>query len=106
MSNPQEVQGWGGDQTAEDFANLVKAGLGDQDSGMVVVPFENYALPDHIVFGGSTEVMGQSITYGQLFMGAVEHFHGLRISSMQAVPTGETPRPFSMGLQLFVQKPE
>jgi hypothetical protein len=102
MSEISNFQGWGNGHTAEDFANLVNSQLGDQEHGVVTVPFEDETLPDHIVLGGVLELQGQTLTYVMLFSGALKHFHGIRAGGFRAVPV-DSP-PFSMALELSVTK--
>lgn len=106
MSDAEKKQGWARGETAEDFANLVKAALGDDESGIVVVPFEDYTMPDAVVFGEVFEFDGGAVSYAQLLSGAVKYFHGLEVTGFQAVPTESAGSAYSMGLQLVVAKPE
>ena len=66
MTINEEKTSWGIGSTAEDFADLVKRELGDADSGLVDVAFDDFTLPDHIVLGGVTELQVQQITCGIL----------------------------------------
>ena len=86
MTINEEKTSWGIGSTAEDFADLVKRELGDADSGLVDVAFDDFTLPDHIVLGGGTELQGQQITYAALFAGATEYFHGIKIGGLTAAP--------------------
>lgn len=97
-------------ETAEDFANKVADALRGED-GKITTPstvriaFEDFTLPDHIVMLGTTEVDGITISYTELFGGALEHFHGVKPSSFRAVENPDVPQmqPFSMQLELGFQ---
>lgn len=97
-------QGWGDGSTGEDFADLVHAQLGGEETGVVIVPFEDPTLPDHVVMGGNVTIGEHTLPYAMFFSGAVEHFHGLRVSGFSVMPTGLDggAGAYSMGLMMTV----
>lgn len=106
MSDPVEVMGWGEGHTAEDFANMVHQGLGEEENGVVAIPFEDYTLPDHIVFMGGLEIQGHELTWIEFLSGATKYFHSIEAKSFRAVETGATTRftAYGMALQLTVER--
>ena len=99
--------GWGKGQTAEDFADLVHEQLGGETVGVVVIPCEDFTLPDHVVHGGNFEHGGISVPYTALFSGAIEHFYGNNVSGIRAVRTTvPVGQPYSMALELTITESE
>lgn len=105
MSTDFETIGWKDGQTAEDLAHLVHESLGEHDEGVVIIPCEDFALPDHIVLGGNFEHGDVIVPYVTLLSGAFEYFHGIKAGTFRAVPT-EAPAmsPFSMALEVAVSR--
>src|SRR5581483_4424376 len=102
--DPGEIKFSEGD-TAEDFANLVADILPEGRAGIVRIPFEDFTIPDRLVFLETTQVGDIEITYFQLFAGALEHFHGLKATAFRAVPNSDVPQmtPFCMSLEVVVE---
>lgn len=89
--------------SAKDFADTAASALRGEDGelqvpGSVLIECEDFTLPDSVVMGGTAEVSGQTISYFQLFSGALKHFHGLNVTTMLPVETGQAFTSFGMGL--------
>lgn len=102
MIEKEHPTGWREGDTAEDFARLVHAGLGDRTAGVVGVPCEDFTLPDNVVLGGHLEGNNPDIcvTYVELLSGALRDLQGIEAKAFRAVPSSgvEPWRPFSMSL--------
>lgn len=112
MTEPKGPYQFKDGSNAEDFANTVADALRGDDGelqvpGTAVIECEDFTLPDNVVMLGSTELQGTRITYFELFSGAVEYFHGLKVTTMRPVETGRAMMtPFSMALAVSVERPQ
>jgi hypothetical protein len=92
--------------TATDFANLVaeRRTAGDEP---VRVHFEDFTIPDSLIFLEARDMDGTMITYAELFLGALQHLHKLAPTAYRAVANPDMPegQPFSMSLELSFAEP-
>jgi len=88
-------------QTPEDFANAVASALQD-GKNVARIAFEDFKIPDALVMQASTTIQGHTLTYRELFFGALKYFHQLEPSSARAIPTPgkQSMAPYSMSLEM------
>ena len=101
MANELESAQFSNGQTPEDFANAVATALKDGKK-VARIAFEDFTIPDALIMQAATTIQGHTITYRELFFGALEYFHQLKPTSARAVPTPgkQFMAPYSMSLEM------
>ncbi len=101
MSHKDNLPKFSEGDTPEDFANTVAAAV-NGGQNVVQVAFEDFTIPDALVMQASTTIQGHTITFRELFFGALEYFHKIKPASARAVPTPgkQMMAPYSMSLEM------